>query len=231
MSVDRSLALNFKLTKKGYDPQHVCEVGVYLPETCSVRPFILAGKKASLVEANPVMVEKIQLAFSGYPKAKVFPYAVGDKPGRLVLYNRGASTFLENVESPAMINDQYSKSDQDRFEVEARTFDQIDDGTINVLCIDIEGAEWFVLSKLVSKPDLISVETHGKYYLNPRLKDIQEWMNTRGYKVWYKDKSDTVFVKPEAIPVTAIEQMKTAAYEIYLWLRRIKGYWRLKKNQ
>jgi FkbM family methyltransferase len=229
MSVDRSLALKFKLTKKGYDPQHVCEVGVYLPETCSVLPFIQAGKKASLVEANPIMVEKIQVAFKDYPNTKVFPYAVGDRPGRLVLYNRGASTFLENVESPALINDQYSKSDKDRFEVEARTFDQIDDGTINLICIDIEGAEWFVLNNLVSKPDLISVETHGKYYLNPRLKDIRDWMKSRGYRVWYKDKSDTVFVKQDVILVTGIEQISNAIYEIYLWMRRMKGYWRTNK--
>ncbi len=223
MSFDRSLTLNLKLQKKEYVPSHVCEVGVYLPETCSVRPFILSGMKASLVEANPVMVEKIRESFKAYPNTKVFPYAVAEQPGKITLYNRGASTFIDSVESPALINDQYTKSDDDRFEVESKTFDQMDDGTIDLLCIDIEGAEWFVLSKLVSKPNLISVETHGKYYLNPKLSEIRNWMKGRGYQVWYKDKSDTVFVRPEAISVTLFENLRTNLYNIFLWLRRMKG--------
>lgn len=224
MSIDRSLTLTLKLQKKRYEPFHVCEVGVYLPENSSVRPFILRGKKATLVEANPVMVDKIRTAFKDYPKATVFPYAVADQPGKVTLYNRGASTFIDSVESPALVNDHYSKSDQDRFEVEAKTFNQIDDGSIDLLCIDIEGAEWFVLNKLVSKPNLISVETHGKYYLNPKFKEIHEWMRSRGYQIWYKDKSDTVFVKDEFIHVSWLEKIKMRLYSIFLWLRRMKGF-------
>lgn len=223
MSIHRSLALSFKLTKKGYDPSHVCEVGVYLPETCSVRPFIMDGKKASLVEANPIMVEKIRAAFENYPLTKIFPYAVGDTPGTLILYNRGASTFVENVESPALINDDYQKSESDRFEVEAKTFDQMDDGTIDILCIDIEGAEWSVLRHLKSKPNLISIETHGKYYLNPKLSDIKNWMKERNYVVWYKDKSDTVFVNPEKIKVSIMDVVNVAMVDLYLGFRRFKG--------
>lgn len=226
MSIDRSLTLHLKLKKKRFDPTHVCEVGVYLPETCSVRSFILEGKRASLVEANPVMVEKIRHAFKPFPNTQVFPYAVADQPGSITLYNRGASTFISTVESPALVNDQYQKSDSDRFEVQAKTFDQIDDGTIDLLCIDIEGAEWFVLSKLVSKPVVISVETHGKYYLNPKLTEIQQWMRDRGYVVWYKDKSDTVFVKPEHIAISNKENMIRFAFEWYLTFRRWKGHLR-----
>lgn len=223
MTADRSMALNLKLKKKGYDPHHVCEVGVYLPETCSVRPFILEGKKASLIEANPVMVAKIETAFKDFKSTTVFPFAIAENPGKITLYNRGASTFIDSVESPALINDLYAKSDKDRFEVEARTFDQIDDGTIDLLCIDIEGAEWFVLSKLKSTPVVISVETHGKYYLNPKLAEIENWMKKRGYKKWYKDKSDTVFVDPTKIKISFQEQFALSLYNIYLMARRLKG--------
>lgn len=230
MSFDRSLTLSLKLQKKEYEPSHVCEVGVYLPETCSVRPFILKGKKASLVEANPVMVEKIRTSFKTYPNTKVFPYAVAEKPGKITLYNRGASTFIDSVESPALVNDKYTKSDRDRFEVEAKTFDQLDDGTIDLLCIDIEGAEWFVLSTLVSKPNLISVETHGKYYLNPNLSKIESWMKERGYEKWYKDKSDTVYVQTHSIPVSFFEKIELTFINIYLMARRLKGLLKSNKN-
>lgn len=224
MSIARSEVLTAKLKSKGFDPAHVCEVGVYLPETCSVRNFIYEGKKASLVEANPVMVEKIKDAFKSYPLTTVFPFAIAEAPGMITLYNRGASTFIEKVESPALVNDQYTKVDADRFEVEAKTFDQIDDGEIDVLCIDIEGAEWFVLSNLVSRPKLISIETHGKYYTNPKLVEIRNWMKANEYRIWYKDKSDSVYVKKGAISVSISEIAKLRFYELILAMRRFKGY-------
>lgn len=230
MSLDRAERLSQRLTSKGYTPSHVCEVGVYLPETCSVRPYILVGKKATLVEANPVVVEKIVNAFRDYPQTKVYPCAVSDRPGKLVLYNRGASTFVENVLSPAMVNDRYQVSDRDRFEVEARTFDQIDDGTIDLLCIDIEGAEWHVLSSLKSKPDVISVETHGKYYVNPRIEEIGNWMKERNYQIWYKDKSDTVFINPDKINLSLLDSIRLTLMEFYISFRRLKGFLRGRIN-
>jgi hypothetical protein len=183
----------------------------------------MQGTKATLVEANPVMVDKIKEAFKTYSKTTIYPYAVAATPGTVTLYNRGASTFVESVVSPAMVNDQYAKLESDRFDVEAKTFDQMDDGTIDILCIDIEGAEWFVLSKLKSNPALISVETHGKYYLNPKLAEIENWMKERGYEKWYKDKSDTVFVKPDKIAISFQERLSLSLYNIYLQARRLKG--------
>jgi len=221
--LNNSSTLFIKLSKKNFRPEHVCEVGVYLPETCMVRDFIEQQAKATLVEANPVMVEKIKDAFKGFPKVSVYPYAVSDQPGRLTLYNRGASTFVENIKSPAIVNDQYGISDADKFEVEAVVFDQIDDGSINLLCIDIEGAEWQVLSHLKSKPSVISVETHGKYYTNPKLTEIKKWMDTNGYDIWYKDKSDSVFVKKDIFKIESAEKLKLSLMELYLSLRKLKG--------
>jgi hypothetical protein len=55
------------------------------------------------------------------------------------------------------------------------------------------------------------------------LTEIRNWMKGRGYQVWYRDKSDTVFVRPEAISVTLFEKIGTSIYNIFLWLRRKKG--------
>jgi len=38
-----------------------------------------------------------------------------------------------------------------------------------------------VLKHLVSRPKVISIETHGKYYLNPFLTEITQWMEREGY--------------------------------------------------
>ncbi len=93
-----------------------------------------------------------------------------------------------------MINDKYQPDDKDIFYAEAKLFSQIDDGTLDILSVDSEGAEWYVIEKMVSRPKIISVETHGRRYKNPFAKEINAWMHTNNYKVWYKDKSDTIYI-------------------------------------
>ncbi|HET9135715.1 MAG TPA: hypothetical protein VFO76_03690, partial [Candidatus Kapabacteria bacterium] len=58
-----------------------------------------------------------------------------------------------------------------------------------------EGCEWYVIETMNSRPDIISLETHGKQYKNPFTKEISDWMNHNKYKIWYRDKSDTVYIK------------------------------------
>jgi FkbM family methyltransferase len=195
---------------KGFTPTHVAEVGVYYPETSNVLGFIEEDEiKATLVEANPICVKAIQDYFSGRKNVEIFPYAITDKPGTMALYNRNASSYLSGLEkSPALVNDQYEENEKDKFYVEAKLFSDVDDGSIDLLAIDIEGSEWFVLKNLKSKPGIISVETHGKHYTNPFIKEIQSWMKEYGYRPWYKDKSDTIYVKEGLIPINFLERLK-----------------------
>ena len=99
------------------------------------------------------------------------------------------------------MNDGYVIAAGRSFTVPAVTFDTIDDGTIDVLAIDIEGGEWFVLRHLVSRPAIISVETHGKRYVNPYRAEIDAWMRAEGYGAWYRDDSDTVYRRGWTAPV------------------------------
>lgn len=105
------------------------------------------------------------------------------------------------------MNDNYVSDSENKINVEAKTFDEIDDGTIDLLSVDIEGGEWFVIKHLKSKPGVISIETHWKNYSNPYLKEIYGWMNKHGYKVWYVDKSDTVFFKTKLFELTPFEKI------------------------
>ncbi len=98
----------------------------------------------------------------------IIPVVVFDKAGTVELVQREASTFLKYLKSsPAIINDECIIENQDTFKVKAVTFDEIDDGTIDLLSIDIEGGEWFVIKHMKSKPKVISIETHGAMYTNP----------------------------------------------------------------
>jgi len=74
-----------------------------------------------------------------------------------------------------------------------------------------------VIKHLKSRPKVISIETHGKYYVNPFIKQIEEWMQKENYTVWYKDRSDTIFIKSGFLEPTLGEQIAT-----FLALARIR---------
>lgn len=201
---------------------HVCEVGVYLPETSNVIDFIKDNIRATLVEADAVTVEKIKDYFKGYP-IQVFAVAVWDSNGTIKLSKAAASTFVTELESsPAIINDKYRISEENTFEVPCMVFSEIDDGTIDLLSIDIEGCEWYVIKHLKSRPKIISVETHGKYYTNPFITEITTWMSMEHYITWYKDKSDTVFVRENIFLPNANDKIETRLAEWKLGWRKFK---------
>ncbi len=153
----------------------------------------------------------------------MLPFAAYDHHGVLELVQRNASTFVSTLPySPAQINDNYHIQQEDTFTVECRKFDELDDGTIDLLSIDTEGSEWYVLKYLKSRPLVISVETHGKSYLNPFFREITDWMNTNGYERWWLDKTDTVYYKKGAFTVSFFEKLRLAAMDGYVRFRRAR---------
>lgn len=213
--------LQRRCNAKSFSPGHVAEVGVYLPHTSNVRGFIEQGIKATLVEANPDVVKKIHAHFSGLDNVTVHTCAVYDTPGRITLYAREASTYVTELETPPeVINVGYKPADEDKFTVEAKRFDQIDDGSIDLLCVDTEGCEWYVIKHMKSRPTVISLETHGSRYVNPFIVEIRRWMKTNGYEVWYLDGTDTVFVKAGTIVISAKEKLMIRSDRIAYAIRR-----------
>jgi len=154
-----------KLKEKSYTPNKVAEVGVYLPSTSNIINFILDKLPTILVEPEPRSINAIKSYFDPKLDITLFPFAVYDKSCELEMTNAEASTFVsELTESPAIINDGLTSS-KDIFKVKAVTFNEIDPGDIELLSIDIEGSEWFVLKHMKSRPDVISIETHGAIYI------------------------------------------------------------------
>jgi len=224
--------LNIELFKrcksKNLSFNHVCEVGVYLPQTSNILEFILEGIKTTLVEPDPKNVKAIKAYFKNNTNISIFPFAVFDYNGIIELSQRESSTFVSSLQSsPALVNDSYQVNKTDNFEVECKTFDQIDDGTIDLLSVDTEGCEWYVMKYIKSRPKVISIETHGKSYINPFINEITFWFQTNHYVVWYKDKSDTVYVKDDVFRMTTNEKLTLSLKIFTLALNRLK--YRMKK--
>lgn len=218
-----------KLLAKKITFNHVCEVGVYVPETSNVLDFIKDNVKATLVEADPEIAEQIKRVFASN-QVTVHAVAVWDTNGFLKLSKAASSTFATDLPtSPALENDQYRISAATTFEVPCVQFSVIDDGAIDLLSIDIEGAEWYVLKYLRSQPKVISIETHGKYYTNPFIGQITNWLTEHNYVIWYKDGSDSVYIKHGLFAVGVFDNWQTKRAELLIKWKKFKRLFKHKK--
>lgn len=225
----REEVLYNKVTKKRLNPKHVAEVGVYLPQTSNIGIFAKQGINSTFIEPDPKSIEAIKNYFGNMNNITIHPVAIFDESGKVELVQRQASTYLKVLESsPAIVNDEYKLNDKDTFVVDAVTFDKIDDGSIDLLSIDIEGGEWFVLKHMRSRPLVLSIETHGAMYTNPYITEIESWIKDNDYIVWYMDGSDTVYVKNGVITINFIDKLILYFTKAKLWYKRNKKA--LKRN-
>ena len=192
-----------RVKQAGIRFEHVAEVGVYHPDTSNIYGFVMDGVRATLVEPEPNSIRLIRERFGERENMTLHTCALADAEGEVEFCHRESSTFLASLDcSPAIVNDRYEKSTGDMFTARAVTFDQIDDGSIDILSIDTEGSEWYVLKHMVSRPKVISLETHGGAYRNPYRDEITQWMRGNSYLLWYKDSSDSVYVRTGHVQVT-----------------------------
>jgi hypothetical protein len=126
----------------------------------------------------------------------------------LVLSNAESSTFVSGLPaSPALTNYNYKINASKNVEVECRLFSEIDTGNFDLLSVDTEDCEWYFLETMKSRPKLISIETHGKFYINPFIDKIVNWIKENDYKVWCKDKSDTIYFKDGLFKLTLSDKL------------------------
>lgn len=201
-----------------------CEVGVYFPETSNLKDFIIEGLNTILIEPSEKYIKLIENYFGSY-NIRIFPFAIYDYNGILELINCGASSFAKSLpQSPALINDNYKIDKNDIFEVECKIFSEVDNGFIDLLSVDTEGSEWYVLKYMISRPNVISLETHGKYYINPFISEINQWIKENDYQIWFKTKSDTVYFRKGIIVLSISEKINLLIMNFYLRLRKLKRF-------
>ena len=184
-----------------FNPKVICEIGVFTADSIQCHDFLNDNVEFILVEANPKCYGSLKQAYNK-SNFQIFNKAICDINGKIKLYNRGSepdpSAHIESISNcPASINDGYIKSEDDSILCDACTFDKIDPGNIDILCVDIEGAEWFVLKHMISRPKIIKLEIHGGNYLNPFLNEIEKWMLDNNYYIIDQGVNDFVFKKKE----------------------------------
>lgn len=183
-------------------PRRVCEIGVNSPDKCSLISFIEDGVHAILVEPLPWLAQQLRDA---YPSASVIEGVIGKAYGKVKLFDRGEGSWIGDVPPGAAPDEHPAHSNMKREdfapqftrEVESFKMDWIDRGNIDVLCIDTEGAEWYALERMVSRPWLVRVETHFSHsgYRNPFYDEIFNHMRDLEYSMIFQDVSDTLWMR------------------------------------
>ena len=211
------------LRNKGFKPSHVTEVGVWHPETSNVYQYIEDGIRTTLIEPDPTSIKLLKSRYSNKSNVALHEVAICDFNGEVELYKRESSTFVSTLpSSPSLVNDNIDIQNDDKFTAEAKLFSEIDDGTIDLLSVDIEGSEWFVIKNMKSRPAVLSIETHGGMYINPYIDKILNWANENNYVLWFKDKSDSVFVLNNVITVSFGDKVRLRVYNIFIFIKSIK---------
>jgi FkbM family methyltransferase len=182
-----------------------CEVGVYFwneegKNYCRLEKQVNDNKIIILIEPLPRCVENIKQYTKNKTNIILYPYAISNQTGKTFIYDQGAAAFINEVKGKTPRDVFWPNSVLDKpITIQTITFDKIDPGNIDVLFIDTEGSEYFVLENMVSRPKVIAIETHfeenGKSYRNPYFDKINKWITNNNYLIWYTTNSDTFYLK------------------------------------
>lgn len=169
------------------------EIGMGPPSTAHAPAYLDRLRSVLFVDPYPPNVEAGREMFKGDPRIRIIegavvsseqvargpvPMAAPDlRPGRA-----GSVAHVEGIGSFVPNNPRWR--DLVRFEAQPLSPADVDEGDIDVLVLDAEGAEWPILRELVSRPKVLRIELHpdDARYPNPHHDKIMVWLKEHGYR-------------------------------------------------
>lgn len=176
----------------GVEVRHAVEVGAFSMEFCNLGHYLLDPKvRVQLFEPMPERFASLSKETAGLEHVTCHNVAIMDEDGPVVMRNMWAGSHVVGVAAPEVVNKGtktaafYRGKKIEEVTVEGRIFTPFDDGTIDVLTLDSEGCEWFVLKHMRSLPKWISIEMGDSKnpYKNPNSAEIHQWMEKNRYRV------------------------------------------------
>lgn len=186
-----------------FKPKKILEIGIGTTDGVQSLEFILNGAKAKIFEPHPVFYKELATDLEHLPNLKIYNQGIYKEKGKKKFYDKWACTFIGEMydHSGAKIQDSYVLDEKDAFECEVDTIDNYDDGDVDLLCMDCESCEWFVLEKLKSRPSVIQIETHSYYstYHPFEFEKIKRWFQDNRYSIMATNESDCIYVKSDLL--------------------------------
>lgn len=184
-----------------FQPKRIMEIGVGDARGVSTLELIKNGASAIVFEPNRGFYDNIVADLGETQGLTIVNVGIYHTPGIQKFYDKWACTFIGDLYdySGAKIQDKYEKDEKDSFLCSVDTIDHYDFGDVDLLCMDCESCEWFVLEKLRSRPTIIQIETHSFYsaYEPFNIEKIREWFNDNDYSLFAINEGDSIFVKTE----------------------------------
>lgn len=179
-----------------FHPRKILQVGAANSGDLEYMKFIEQGATAILIEPHPKFYAELVGKWGNIPNITIFNVGVADKVGKFKFIEAWASTCLaEYAKIPKLAKDLPDLNNT--FECNCQLISGFDEGDIDLLYIDANGADFYSLKHLVSKPIMISIETHNIHnnYENHMIKHIDAWGILNNYTIMAFNESDTVYIK------------------------------------
>lgn len=161
----------------------------------------VAGWRGVYVEANPDFARQCIKVHKAHPKIDTFACACGATEGEteLTIYGACSTTVLDKWSREWGMDETTPK-----IKVPMRTADSILKESkitdLDLLVVDVEGAEIEVLKGLSVKPKMAVIELHEGLGTGPNEKGWQTpWVDKyfEGYEKIYSDLINTIYVQPK----------------------------------
>jgi hypothetical protein len=167
----------------------IFEVGVGPIWSCRSKPY---WNKDECVLFEPVYYEEIKKAIAKYPNVQLYDIVIYDYTGQCNFIENGQLSCIQGLNSPHI---QFNSQSGIVKSYNCTKLSDFDKGNIDLLLLDMEGAEWFALKHLISRPKKIITEMQTNGYCNPFLNEIQQWMYDNHYKEIDHKGADVVWEK------------------------------------
>lgn len=172
----------------------LAEVGVGPLNLCfSALHWERSNTHFMLFEPLPDHYDEVKNAAAGRSNVEIHNVAIGDEDGTAQFQVDGSSSAISGINSP--IFEHRGTDSKKIIDVQVRKISNYDFGQIDVLRCDTEGAEWFCIKHLVSRPKQIVIEmyNHLGIYINPYLIEIDDWAKSNGYQKTSVANADFVY--------------------------------------
>lgn len=150
---------------------------------CAVGPFSLVSgfaehcRRLLLIEPDPRMARHARL---DHPTADVVEAAITDDEGTANLRQLNGASYIKGIGWAPAFQPQHVGRIKRAGKVRVKTlpFCAVDDGEIDLMNLDCEGSEWFVLKNMISRPAILQIELYQEH---ANYAEIQQWLDVNAY--------------------------------------------------
>jgi len=157
----------------------IFEIGVGEYWQSRTLKYINTDNECWLFEPHPIFYKNIYDKLKEHKNFKVFNYALGDCDKEVDLCLAEDASFIKDIKAP-FANKQNALNTT---RIQVKDINRFDPGDIDVILLDVEGAEFDILKNMKSRPKHIVVEMYsfGVNYKNPNFDEIIRWMLMNKY--------------------------------------------------